>query len=94
MLNDVSVAGRQVERAASNKIKLRVPKQGNVRPQATVPIELRDSQVRYLKEREGLYYYLSIRGHLETRGSNMIIVAEDVIAHGFTKAMKDALPKS
>lgn len=94
MLNDVSVAGRQVDRVASNKIKLRVPKQGSVRPQATVPIELRDSQVRYLDEREGLYYYLSIRGHLETRGNTMVVVAEDVVAHGFTKAMKDALPQS
>ena len=60
------------------------------RPNVTMPVHIeRSDDVQYLKARDRLTYALSVRGHLEQRNRKLVVVADNVIAHGFSSHLQE-----
>ena len=60
------------------------------RPNVTVPVHIeRSDDVQYLKACDRLTYALSVRGHLERRNRKLIVVADNVTAHGFSSHLQE-----
>lgn len=93
MDNTVEVEGKpkDITYNTDDTITLKLDCKGHkYRPSVTVPVHIeRGDDIRYLKARDRLTYALSVRGHLERRNRKLVVVAENVVAHGFSSKLQE-----